>query len=845
MNKVATWIIPDKAIEQNCCHNNNMPHQKRYGGFSLVEMLMALLVASLLLAALAPVMTKRMGETKINVSGITSANNGNETHGVKIFEYDTMADSDKEYSKYNFAIPTGVYTVSLVLQAGGGGGGGATSGYTSYDNILDTSSSATESITIEDNLVGIKNVRIDLTGGGAGGGGGIAPIVDCWEPNLHKYINPTQGNGTQQCVNKFNVGDAKGPALPSWGIKCTQGNTADKDRCNNTCRATGTRPGDCYYIGKYTDCHADPISPDGYSGCGRTTVQWHVAYEACKTYRGAKVPSDGTWRIPTESEVSKWTSYLSTLNEGTGTSGLQHCAWSNSNTRARCDGNTGAWGTYTACYGPPGDDCDPDLIWLRDPANNSFATGKALSGQLSIQTNRTDVNLSQAMSARCITTDNAAFSYAYKTGGGGGSGARIYNFTLPETYNGVKLLEKGNRISISRGNYGGGGDTGVNGGNGSPSCINVYNSSGVSIFYFCANGGNLGNAPTNTTYGTGGSANATCRIGTSSANFQNVNCSSYGSTSSQAGNNGASSTVGYNSSVSGGAGGKSTYNSSAAGGTGGVLSSAAGKAPTASGSNIPYGAGGGGGSSSMTTAGKGGNGYMGYAKITYDIERTGGSGGGGGGGGMTAVASLEVEAGRTYEIIAGKGGKGGNVNSDGADGYLSSFKYSDTKIIKANEGKGGKRGNSEGVYGIGGIGGKGGSKLAAGAGFGTSANAGKDGIKGYDYDIEKIKKSIGGNGGKSGIGTDGGCGGLTFYFDESSYASNLNIDTAGATPSATVNNCKITNTNADSALYLLNTLIMGTDYGKAGAGGGGGAFESYALYGVGGDGGNGYVYIKW
>ena len=45
------------------------PHvlsKKCYFAFSLVEMLMALLVASLLLAALAPVMTKRMNEN-INI----------------------------------------------------------------------------------------------------------------------------------------------------------------------------------------------------------------------------------------------------------------------------------------------------------------------------------------------------------------------------------------------------------------------------------------------------------------------------------------------------------------------------------------------------------------------------------------------------------------------------------------------------------------------------------------------------------------------------------------------------------------------------------------------------------
>ena len=46
--------------------------KRRSSAFSLVEMLMALLVASLLLAALAPVMTKKMDEN-VFVSGTGSA----------------------------------------------------------------------------------------------------------------------------------------------------------------------------------------------------------------------------------------------------------------------------------------------------------------------------------------------------------------------------------------------------------------------------------------------------------------------------------------------------------------------------------------------------------------------------------------------------------------------------------------------------------------------------------------------------------------------------------------------------------------------------------------------------
>ena len=825
--------------------------------FSLVEMLMALLVASLLLAALAPVMTRRMDESKISVSGVGTVNNGNETHGVKIFEYDAMADSDKEYSKYDFLVPQGVYTISLVLQAGGGGGGGSTSGYTSYNNVLDTSDLATQTVTIEDNLIGIKNLRVDLTGGGGGGGSAQPTVIDCKDSSIHKYINPTQGNGTQQCVNKFNVGNSGGPAVVSGAIKCIQGETdaSEQAKCLKCADSTSSSYAKCYYIGTYTDCSDDPAG--GWTGCGRTAVQWHVANDACNAYTGAGL-SKGKWRLPKIADAQKWTTYRSDINEGKGANGLQICQYNESVAVsvkvARCGGNS------SRCYGSlPENDCDIDYYSMYDSVGTNMKA--FFNSYIQVFDNPGQTNqglMHNAMSARCLTVDNGAFTFAYKTGGGGGSGARIYNYTLPETYNGNKLLEKGNKITISRGNNGGGGfGTGVNGSNGSPTCLTVYNSGNASIFYLCANGGDYGRGASAANYGNGGNAVETCRLGTSSTNYQNVNCSTIGNgvaVVSKGGNNGVSNaSASYNTTVSGGAGGVSTYNTSIAGGSGGngiaskTVEQAAidGKSPSASGSNVPYGAGGGGGSSgrgadsSSVIAGNGGSGYVGYAKITYDIERTGGSGGGGGGGSMIAVASLDVEEGKTYEVITGKGGKGGTVNGDGNNGYPSSFKYSDGKIIKTNEGKGGKCGNHTGTYGTGGEGGAGGAKSSINIGYGMTASAGKSGVKGYNYDVSKTKKSIGGNGGVSGIGTDGGCGGLSFYYSDSSYApsdkSSLSV----------VNNCKITNANADNGLYLLNTLIMGTDYGKAGAGGGGGGFESYSLYGIGGDGGNGYVYIKW
>ncbi len=784
---------------------------------------MALLVASLLMAALAPVMTRKMKE-EVNIYG--TINNGNDTHGAKIFEYDPIADSDKEFSKFTFTPPAGVKTISLIIQGAGGGGGGSTSGYSSYDNVLDTTGAAEKTIEIKDNLIGIKNVRIDLTGGGGGGGGSVIPSIDCKEPNLHKYINETQGNGTKQCVTKFNIGDSGGPAFASGAIKCIQGDTSYKDKCSKCGITTDPSYGKCYYIGTYTDCHAD--SKGTYSGCGRTASQFYAANDACNSYTGANV-SKGGWRLPKVNDVAKWYAHADELNINQGANGLQSCVYSpNMAGVGHCAGNIPTKG----CYGSesPGDDCDIDRTWLTDFATGSTTLRCWLNGGiLSYNCTATaDMAPNNGMSARCLTTNAMAFNYTYKTAGGGSSGVRIYNYTLPEKYNNKPLLTKGNKITISRGQNGVGGDKGINGTAGEPSCITIRDASNTSIFYFCANGGNFGTASASAGVGAGGSQNVNCRIGTSSANYNNVNCANYGSYVQRAGITGNTATVSYNQSVSGGNGGNSTYNTSLTGGTGGALNNINGLAPSASGSNLPYGAGGGGGSANTANAGKGGNGYIGFAKITYDIERTGASGGGGAGGAMIALTSLEVTQGKSYEVIAGKGGNGGNVNTDGKDGYLSSFKYSNTQIAKAEGGTGGKTADNSQENGKGGTGGTGGKKPVVTFGFGIKTAAGENGKKGGDFDT-LLNKSIGANGGKSGIGTLGACGALTFYSTDADYSED----------------CKITNVTGENAPYILNTLIMGTDYGKAGSGGGSGAFESYSLYGAGGNGANGYVFVKW
>ncbi len=121
--------------------------------FSLVEMLMALLVASLLMAALAPVMTKRMNEAKLNISGVGAAQYDKDAL-VTVFTGE--ADEDKE-----FFLPEGVSMMKVTLIGGGGAGGNSFYG---KQEITET-----KTWTVP---AGVTKLRVFMLGGGGGGASG-------------------------------------------------------------------------------------------------------------------------------------------------------------------------------------------------------------------------------------------------------------------------------------------------------------------------------------------------------------------------------------------------------------------------------------------------------------------------------------------------------------------------------------------------------------------------------------------------------------------------------------------------------------------------------------------------
>ncbi len=122
---------------------------KRNPAFSLVEMLMALLVASLLLAALAPVMTKRMNDN-VSITGISG--------GTRL-DYKRTFYTDSEWT-----VPNGVNQINITAIGGGGSGGGASYGFKEI--------TASESNWIVPD--GVTKLRVFMTGAGGGGASGGA-----------------------------------------------------------------------------------------------------------------------------------------------------------------------------------------------------------------------------------------------------------------------------------------------------------------------------------------------------------------------------------------------------------------------------------------------------------------------------------------------------------------------------------------------------------------------------------------------------------------------------------------------------------------------------------------------
>ena len=843
---------------------------ERMSAFSLVEMLMAFLVASLLMAALAPVVTKKFNEN-VTVNAAATV----QSKGWRLYTYQedcTKADGRDNVCEFNdFKVPNGVFSLNLLMVSGGGGRAGATPANIEYkDEIKYSSTSPRDAYSNYDEAIipiteFMVNTRIEsLVGGGGGGAGGAGYVSGCPSGT---YEVPGNGTVKSFCMTQFNMGEHRNniqkrdeayiPKCQScwyygsydqsavWDSKC---GGAQKGMC-------------CWYSFSYDDnsITANPNACSrtvGYNACIRTVCQKKKKKTGCSefTYVPSGVQVTG-WSLPS---VNQFAFLRDTYNSNTlilGGQGLYLCSVEQLAGADQCATIS------NRCFGSENNLCVPGGVWVASTAGQESMMGWLLNrSDLGVAGLLGPVNANPlaAHSARC-TLDKTKLFKSY-SGAGGAGGSLLSNIDIQ---NYIKQAKNGGRIIIRAGRGGAGGN-GANGNNqtasagaaGYESCVFVQkagaNGNGYSTIYgICASAGKGGAAAaaiaasgSAASYTTASALNS-CRETKDGANWVNINCS----LQSKQGDGGEGIWGSIKQFGTGGRGGNSNFPSTASGGGEGANSASALNGGSPAAATYPGAGGGGGGSaygfSNKILTGKGGSGAGGLVRITYQNEYPGAGGGGGAGGTMVKVSNISFASNKECTIHVGGGGDRG-IGANGKDGGYTSIKCG----INAQEyvvygGGGGKAGISATQTNNVPEGGEGGSIQKVSQNI-LNLGALAEIIYGEAHtspvttdlskeEYEKLKKkldagkTIGGSGGDSGLGATGGCGGLKIDNESSC------INTS--------------NTNALSAEYIapIYTNLLNNDYGKAGAGGGGGGWSSTIVpkQGIGTQGQPGYLFLWW
>lgn len=782
-----------------------------FEGFTLAELLMSVLVISIIMVALAPVITKRVLD---NITVNLSKNNG------KLFLYtdgepECVAATDGQKSvDCTFTPPQGVNKVSVVLVSGGGGGAGATNPNITYDTT-ETLSSTTRTnfkkiYTITDSM---KKVVINyMTGGGGGGSAGAfneandgtITEAECNKYNAIRIAAEDNGTDKDLCVTKFNAGDPGGPAIDtSYGITRVPTSTIE-------CKS----PNACCWVGDTADnCSAGSY---GYSGCTRTVCNFIAAQTICSTFH-----PDGTtgWRLPNSTELQSWSLAYYTVLET-----MQLCSVNPHTTGAACGDN------YTNCLGAhmaTQNHCYPARIWGSTQDAGSYTNNLTYISM---------TNPNDAQSVRCVY-ERTKPTYKANAGGGGGGSPVIKNYTIPEN---ILSENIDGRIEITSGAGGAGAQitnsantNSAAGGNGNTTEVLIYGTDNTikwGLRVYGAYGGKATKYIDPTSNGADARPIQSCQLYNGTA-WENTNCTIAG-------------TAGYKGQTydeesdepAGGNGGECKYDSNSGnGGVGGVGANPQG------GVGAGYGAGGGGGTIYITYEdggqylhkGKGGDGANGVVDITITRISQAAGGGAGGGGAFARVIDLDVVPGQNYPVRVGGGGAGGAQNTPGENGGQTFIQIGGTKY-ELEGGKGGQIGTPEiggapAIHGLGGAGALISSSLSSIAEEFFNGGSGTDGADVEDELIEtRIIGSSGGCGGESGIASPGAAGGM-------------NICTEGAS----INGIDATVLDFQQP----GNVFSQAQYGTAGSGGGGGGWDkrgnSYSQLGVGSKGLDGYVYVFW
>ena len=275
-------------------------NMKKFLGFSLVEILVALIIVSLIVAALAPVITKRLSS-----SGITIGGGGT----ISVPTPDTPS-SECGLGAY---MPTGetvcrsCLSVTPNCEACADGEGVCTKCGNEYILTADNQCK-------KNDPCGDKAMEIDITG--------------------EKY-----------CITRFNIGNATTnpkeiPYPTSAGIQMVKAGTTSEgaSSCSGKCCWYGVTSASC-------DSSAD------YSACNRTVCNFDASSTACDNL---VLNGYDDWRLPTQNEFANMN--IVDLTVGKGASGLQLCDEYSGYNSPQC-----SW-RENGCLGADGNDCYPFFI---------------------------------------------------------------------------------------------------------------------------------------------------------------------------------------------------------------------------------------------------------------------------------------------------------------------------------------------------------------------------------------------------------------------------------------------------------------------------------------------------
>ena len=827
-----------------------------YYAFTLAELLTAVLVISVIMVALAPVITKRM---KDNVSVTTDNKKGLEVY--------------TNPGTYTFDVPIGINT--LFIQGSGGGGGGAGSTYVEKEKSF--TSSTTWTIP-----TGVNEVTLKITGSGGGGGGANGADTgksSCPDASNEFLAIRGASDESDLCYMRRYLNTETDQCAKCYVTTLNSGQTCSGGSC--AWRFKNSSTGSSLYGGS-----TGSTTTGGLPGTNRMVFTLTAAGNACNYYKKSPcscnnlTTSPGIYRLPTADELQKVVNFRNEWSYSKGAAGLNICTrnWPEYNTND--DPRVPYCGESYVCVGTSRDICFSYAI--AGQASRIYADGYNPDSISPIRVDRFSTQADKDNNTATVKCVTALKYYNNYSASGGASGA-----ILEKTIN----VLPDDKLEITIGQGGAGGASKTKGSQGGTTKI-VHKRNNIELGTYYVKGGLGGNPATTSAHGkaytNGTASNNTTPQGTCYSRNRKDTSDSF------TGGNTSCTTISYSgesgSSTKGGNGGRvkntGTINNGEAS-SGGYLyvdsSRTANQRATneeirlAKGQNASTpGFGGGGGltpawANSTSHFYQGGKGANGKVEITYKVALPGG-----GGGSSARVAGVDNNN-KAYEIIykvsegdrivfkVGSGGSGGIENQDGLNGSATVVGDNDIVFLA---GEGGKTATDTDKNNL--KGGRGGYTSYINEEDNIQSNI-QTGIKlksktpPITYTINPPNNSFKGqNGTRGGVpeadtiqsgytitntifsyGFNGGMGASPFNVEKSKTAASISCGggisgTLGQTTNLKYL-CTSGNTKGNDAR---NHDPVNNEFGGSGGGGGGVKDDSFEQ-GTGGNGSSGYLRIRW